>query len=263
MTKKFLAILLALLFLMGDISLAEGVYVIQGPGGPTFSNVPQPGSKEVDLRPLTVIQSTKPEDSVPARAAPAREYAREPGGRPAAGSRNAPWESVYQNFSVTWPQDSGSVIINPGTFDVRLAIDPALRIEEGHAFSVSINGEPVRERFTATEFMIPPEFFGDSLPVNQFASLQASIVDRDGIVVKKAEPVRFFMRFTTVLQNPNLSPNPGYPYPVRPITPARPGHRPEHRESPGHSESPGKRPPPSSSTETLPGGRVYLHGGRK
>ncbi|MDR1368481.1 MAG: hypothetical protein LBJ76_07190 [Candidatus Accumulibacter sp.] len=191
---------------LASVSRGEGVYVTEGPNGPTFSNIPQKGSKEVNLRPLTVIQTPKEEKTTPAPL-PARGAAASGSNRGVSpgASRETPGESVYREFSVIWPQDNGSVIINPGTFDVRLSVDPALRLEEGHSFSVSINGEPVRERFTAAEFMIPPEFWGESIPANQFARLEASIVDRNGAVLKKAAPIRFMMRFTTVLQNPNLN----------------------------------------------------------
>ncbi|MDR1163491.1 MAG: hypothetical protein LBM17_06635 [Candidatus Accumulibacter sp.] len=194
---------------LSSAAWGEGVYVTEGPNGPTFSNVPQEGSKEINLRPLTVIQSPKQEGAAtpppPARGATPRARDRGTAPRVTPPPPGAALESAYREFSVLWPLDNGSVIINPGTFDVRVSVDPALRLEEGHAFAVSINGDPVRERFTSTEFMIPPEFWGEAIPMNQFASLQASIVDKSGSVLKLAEPIRFMMRFTTVLQNPNRS----------------------------------------------------------
>jgi hypothetical protein len=193
-------------FLLPSVSWGQGVYVTEGPNGPTFSNIPQQGSKEINLRPLTVIEATKEPPAPPARGAAGRGNAgreERPRGASPGASSNAPGEAPYRAFSVTWPEDRGSVIINPGTFDVRLSVDPTLRLEEGHAFTVSINGDPVRERFTATEFMIPPEFWGESIPMNQLATLEAAIVDRNGIVIQQAPPVNFLMRFTTVLQNPN------------------------------------------------------------
>ncbi|MDR1276201.1 MAG: hypothetical protein LBL72_07465 [Candidatus Accumulibacter sp.] len=193
---------------LSSAAWGEGVYVTEGPNGPTFSNVPQEGSKEINLRPLTVIQSPKQEGAAtppPARGATPRARDRGTAPRVTPPPPGAALEPAYREFSVLWPLDNGSVIINPGTFDVRVSVDPALRLEEGHAFAVSINGDPVRERFTSTEFMIPPEFWGEAIPMNQFASLQASIVDKSGSVLKLAEPIRFMMRFTTVLQNPNRS----------------------------------------------------------
>ena len=47
--------------------------------------------------------------------------------------------------------------------------------------------------------MIPPEFWGDTLPpANQSMLLEASIVDGVGQVLKTAPPVWFFMRHASL-----------------------------------------------------------------
>jgi hypothetical protein len=187
-TTVFLA-----LMLVCTVSQAQGVYVTQGPNGPVFSDKPQPGGKEVTLRPLSVV-------------APPKEFK---GAAPAALANPAdgkPADAVplsYQSFSVVSPENNGSIVANTAVFEVRVAVDPPLLLGEGHAFSVKLNGQPVGQRFTATEFMIPPEFWGDTLPPpNQVVQLDASIIDANGQVLKKATPVRFVLRYATVTNQP-------------------------------------------------------------
>ena len=185
---------------------AQGVYVTPGEKGPVFSDKPQPGAKEVTLPPLNVMPPPR-ETTVPAPAAPAAgDY---------AGPATA---SAYRRFFVAFPENEGSVLANTAVFEVRLAVEPPLQLGEGHAFMVSINGRPVERRFTATEFMIPPEFWGDILPPpNQYMQLDATIVDRDGRVLKDAAPVRFFMRHATIRNHPR-PPRPPVPPRVPPTT---------------------------------------------
>lgn len=191
---------------------AQGVYVVQGENGPIFSNTPQPGAKEVKLRPLSVIPAEKvttKSGEVPAKAgATAKPVDASPGQRrPDVGAGS------YTAFRILSPEDGGAVIANNGFFEVRLEAEPSLQIGEGHAFVVRINGRSVAQRFTNNEFVIPPEFWAD-MPVapNQSVQLDASIVDGAGQVLRQAAPVRVTMRVTTVLNRP---------HPLIPLVPHR------------------------------------------
>jgi hypothetical protein len=200
----------------GALAQAQGVYVIQGPNGPVFSNTPQPGAKELSLRPLNVVPPTKEPKVSPVPAKPEPETAVD-------GADAAP--PLYQSFSIVFPENNGSIVANTAVFDVRVAVDPALKLGEGHAFEISVNGRPVGQRFTATEFMVPPEFWGDTLPPpNQTVQLDASIVDASGRLLKAAAPVRFTLRYATVLNHPKRP---------RPLVPPKAHPEPEptkHRE---------------------------------
>lgn len=165
--------------------LAQTVYETRGANGPVFSDKPQAGAKAVDLKPLNVIDSPAP------GAAPAAAQRKAEGGKEAAVG--------YRSFAIVFPEKEGSVVANTAVFDVRVAVEPALQLGEGHAINVSINGKPVGKRFTATEFMIPAEFWGDQLPEpNQRHQVDASIVDRAGAVLKNAAPVQFYLRHASV-----------------------------------------------------------------
>ena len=216
MTSFFTRIILLCVLMFQNATLqAQGVYVTPGAKGPVFSDRPQSGSREVTLQPLNVVA---PEPaSRPAASAPA----------PGAGDSAMPEFSVpaYRSFSVVSPEDNGSAAANTALFEVRVAVDPPLQLGAGHAFVVSINSRPVGQRFTATEFIVPPEFWGDTLPpANQSMQLDASIVDAGGEVIKKAKPIRFFMRFVTILNKPRR--------PVPLPLPISPPHRPMPKPQP-------------------------------
>ncbi len=189
---------------------AQNVYQTRGTNGPVFSDQPLPGAKAVELPPLNVINSTSLTGGGVAEkgAASPKADSKKSVSKQSASSKEAAF--VYRSFSIVFPENDGSVVANTALFEVRVALDPALRLGEGHAITVSINGRPVGQRFTASEFMIPPEFWGDQLPPpNQRIQLGATIVDGDGKVLKEAAPVQFQMRYTTGLQRPlQLRPKP-------------------------------------------------------
>lgn len=194
-------ILLAALTSTAILAMAQGVYVTPGDQGPVFSDKPQRGAKEVTLPPLTIVPPSKE----PKKAKPAASETKQDGSRKERQDGPKPDAAAvgYRSFSIVSPENNGSVVANTAVFEVRVAVDPPLQLGDGHAFAVSINGRPVGQRFTATEFMIPPEFWGDTLPPpNQSMQLDASIVDGLGQVLKTAPPIRFFMRHATVLNRP-------------------------------------------------------------
>ncbi len=211
-----LLVALALAFVWPvSAALAQSVYKTPGGSGqaPVFSDKPQPGAREVSLPPLNIIESTEPKT-----APPPRVNTDQGGSQGSVAGESVP---VYRSFYVVFPENEGSVVANTAVFEVRLAVEPALQIGVGHAFVVSLNGRSVGQRFTATEFMIPPEFWGDTLPPpNQRMQLDAAIVDRDGRVLRQAVPVSFFMRHATRLQHPANRP---VPLPLPQNRPAGPG----------------------------------------
>lgn len=198
--KTTLIIFLSLL--LAAPALAQGVYVTEGKNGPVYSDKPQAGARELTLPPLNVVDpppvpAKTQQPSPPAAGAPAKP--------PAAAAELV----AYRTFAIVWPEDDGSVLANTAIFEVRVAVDPPLQLGARHAYAVSVNGRPVDARFTAEEFMIPPEFWGDELPPpNQLMQLDASIVDGDGRVLKSAAPVRFYLRHATLNQQRRPVPRP-------------------------------------------------------
>ena len=198
--------ILVILLLPGAALQAQGVYVTPGANGPVFSDKPQPGARELTLPPLNVIAPPPRPVASPAAPDSASDEAKD-AARPAAAL------FVYRAFSIVQPENDGSVLADTALFEVRVAVDPPLQLGEGHAFAVSIDGRRVGQRFTASEFMIPPEFWGDVVPPpGQRLQLDAAIVDGNGRELRKADPVSFFMRYAPLPNRPRHPlPTPRFP----------------------------------------------------
>lgn len=190
-------------------ALAQTVYESTGAGGRVYSDRPMPGGKPVDLKPINVIEAPS---------------ARAPSAAPAAvgatDDRPEPATVPYRSFTVVFPESGGSVVANNAVFEVRVSVDPPLQIARGHAFTLRLDGRSVSGRYTATEMIIPPEFFGDMvLTGGQPHVVEAAIVDANGSVVLSAPPVSFQSRFVTVIRQPAVVPK---PRPVPTSTPSPP-----------------------------------------
>ena len=189
---------------------AQTVYESKSGQGKVYSDRPVAGGKPVELRPLNVIEATP----VQAAPAPARVDETKPG---------PPAAAPYRNLSVVFPEAAGSVAANNATFEVRVSIDPPLQIARGHAFMLRMDGRGVPGRYTSTEMMIPPEFFGDVAPAGvQQHVIEAYVVDAQGGTLLSAAPVSFQTRFVTTLQRPHgLHPVQPMPKPLprpKPVT---------------------------------------------
>lgn len=213
---KSLAPIVALAcLLLPGLAQPQTVYESKSREGRTYSDRPLPGGKPVELRPLNVI------DPIPVApsAAPGRDGTFVPDSKPVP-------VAAYRSLAVVFPEADGSVAANYATFEVRVAVDPPLQVENGHAFTLRLDGRPVPGRYTATEMMIPPEFFGNVAPAGvQRHVLEASIVDAGGQTLLVASPVSFQTRFVTVLQRPRMH-RPPPPPPSQPPS-GRRGAEPE------------------------------------
>lgn len=189
MTYRRWMALLALTF--AAAAPAQTVYETRGATGKVYSDRPLPGSKAVDLKPLTVIEP------LPVEA---------PAARPQEATASVPGPA-YRSLAIVFPEQNGSVAANTGSFEVRVTLDPPLRIASGHAFVLRLDGRNVPGRHTVSEMTVPPEFFGDVVPAGvQAHVVEASVVDLQGAVLIAAEPVSFQTRFVTLLQRPRIVP---------------------------------------------------------
>lgn len=200
---------LVVICFMPCVAFAQTVYESKSGQGRVFSDRPEPGARAIELRPLNVVE--------PIKGGATQAPAGDKDGKEKPGKEVAPG---YRSFAVVFPEADGSVAINNGTFQINLRSDPPLQIGQGHAFTVRLNGRQVPGRYTATEFMVPQEFFGDAAPAVsvQRYQLDASIVDATGATVTTAAPVQFNGRYVTILQNPAYRQQQLYPF--KPQTPA-------------------------------------------
>ena len=205
--------ILPLIFVCAEIP-AQGVYVTRDKNGPVFSDKPQAGSKELKLAPLTVV---------PAQPVPAKETNKASDKPDVKPPEREPPELVspYRSLAVLAPKDGVSVAGDVSYLDVRLAVDPPLQWVNGHSFLVRINGRPVNQQFTATEFVIPPDFWPEGyLSANQYLQLDVVVIDGGGQILTRAPPVNF--RSLPVFFRSRHPPiRPGY----------RPGNRPPPKET--------------------------------
>jgi hypothetical protein len=163
---------------------AQTIYKSPGTAGPVYSDTPSPQGRPLDLPPPNIAQP-------PPKPAPAAPDA-EPGAAQKAGAR--PQAAPYRSFRITKPEDMGSAAASTSNFEIRVAVDPPLQTTFGHAFAVTLNGRPVDKRYIFNEMLIPPEFFGGVIEVNQHFRAEAFIVDQGGKVLMTAQPVEFTMR---------------------------------------------------------------------
>lgn len=224
-SHSFVVVLAVSAELFCAAALAQSVYVTRGENGPVFSDKPQAGAKEMTLKPLTVVPGA-PEPSQaakPLRGGP--DFAK-------TDSRRQDAAPLYRSLAIIAPENNGSVPGDTSQLEVRLAADPPLLLAEGHAFVARVNGRFVDQRFTATEFMLPPDSWPEGyLPANRSVQLEVSIVDGSGQVVMRATPIQFFSRQVVV----HPSPYPTYPpylgsYPPRPPLVPHPVPQPEKRK---------------------------------
>ena len=149
--RMALSTIAACSFLQMGGAMAQTVYESTGGQGKVYSDRPMTGSKPVELRPLNVMEPTPVAPSTPKAAGPEE-------------SKSASPVPGYRKLSVVFPETGGSVASNTATFEVRVSIDPPLQIGKGHAFLLRLDGRTVGARYTSTEMMVPPEFFGDVIP---------------------------------------------------------------------------------------------------
>lgn len=235
-----LAALLPILVLAGEAH-AQAVYVTPGENGPVFSDKPRAGAKEVELRPLTVVQPTP---APPPSAAP-----KAVGPRDAMSRGGAISEPAYARLSIVSPQDNSAVAPGATLLDVRLSIDPPLAVDAGHAVSIRLNGQPVGRLYGAAEFTIAPEEWQAAWQGERSIQLDADVVDGNGQVLIGARPIRFYVTYSPAFVSP-------YVVPLAPLPPRRfrPVEPPRKDPPPAAPEKPRRNVLQESGTKRLPNG---------
>jgi len=182
-------LILITILLLPLFATGESVYEAKDGRSKVYSDRPLPGSKPLALPPPNVIERQQPlpaAKAVEAKSVQSREAA-----------------PVYRSLAVVFPEAGGSVAANQATFEIRVAVDPPLRVDRGDAFVLRLDGRPVPGRYTVTEMMIPPEFFEGVAPAGvQRHVVEASVVDGAGNVLLTAPAVEFQSRFVNKLQRP-------------------------------------------------------------
>jgi len=162
--------------LLASTAVAQTVYESKERSGvPEFSDQPAPGAAPIELPPPNVIQVPKtPEGTAQPAAKPA----------PAA----------YQSLRIVSPQNDGTIHSNTGQFDIKVALDPALRKSRGDAFVLKLNGAPLRRKFKSSTLHVLAEDWQSVPPTVAETQVQVSVVNQAGEVLIDSAPVQFFLR---------------------------------------------------------------------
>jgi hypothetical protein len=173
--------LVALLLVWPLLAAAQTpVYESKDKSGPVFSDQPSPGAKPLDLPAPNVIALPKPSSSPPAPASTAS----------AAG---------YSKLAIVAPASQGTIHTNTGAFTLQLQARPALRVQNSEAILIGLDGTRLAQRYTTTTIAIKEADWMRAAAAGVAEhSLQAAIVDRNGVVLIESAPVRFFVQRATV-----------------------------------------------------------------
>jgi len=164
---------------------AQPIYETPGKDGPVFSDLPSqgrdlpsPGATEVTLPPINLS------DSPPAAPKP-------PAQTPAVAAH-------YQSLAITEPASGGTIHSNTGQIPVQLAIQPALRADQGDAIVVSLDGGALPGTFTTAQFEISASQWQAAATDSVEHQLQVSIMDRSGKLLITSAPQSFYVHRATV-----------------------------------------------------------------
>jgi hypothetical protein len=182
---KTVAYLLLGIFLATSAA-AQTIYETQGKNGPVFSDLPSegrdlpsPGTTEVTLPPINVSDAPAAVPKPPAKA---------PAEPPAA---------YYQTLAITQPESGGTIHSNTGQISVQVAIEPALRAEQGDAIVVSLDGAALPSTHPTAQFEISASEWQAAAKDNVQHQLQVSIMDRSGKLLLTSEPQNFYVHRAT------------------------------------------------------------------
>lgn len=168
------ALLATLLALCSTLATAQGtVYESKDRAGPVFSDAPSSGAKSLELPPLSVIQ----EPQAPPQPPPAQTVAPAP----------------YSGLAIVAPANEGTIHTNTGAFDLRVQIQPSLRIRNGDAIIVRLDGNQLARGYHGTAIHIKAADWARAATAKSIEhSLQVAITDRTGAVLIESAPVRFY-----------------------------------------------------------------------
>ncbi len=174
---------------------AVEVYRSDEGGVPSFSDKPMPGAKKIIVRPTTVIQSR------PVRSEPS----------PPTEAEVTNKSVYYDRIAIRSPGHEETLRINDGVVEVAVSLEPGLRTGRGHRLTLLLDGTPVGEPSTATQFTLPSVDRGEH-------SLTAVVTDAKGEEIARSDASTFFMFRRSILHPtairpslPNASPPPANP----------------------------------------------------
>jgi len=181
-------IVLALFCIAGSV-FAQAYKWTDEDGVVHYSDRPQPGAEEFVLPDTrTPARVTLPAASTPAGGADDEA---------ADDEDDEEEQNSYESLAIASPTAEQTLWNIAGNLNVQLSLRPNLR--RGHQIRVYFDGEP--RMVSGTTFTIPEVFRGSH-------NLQAEVVNANGELQIRSEPIRFYVQQTTVINRNRPGPVP-------------------------------------------------------
>ncbi|HLU07111.1 MAG TPA: DUF4124 domain-containing protein [Woeseiaceae bacterium] len=163
------------LLLAASLALAQVYRWVDEDGVVHYSDQPHQGAEEVELEGAPAINMPTPRRPASAsRAAAAPDEQ-----QPVAG---------YETLAVASPAAEETLWNIGGVLNVSLSLQPAL--QPGHQLRVYFDGTP--QEVGGTQFQLQEVYRGAH-------NLQAEVLDQNGQLMIRSEPVRFYVQQTTIV----------------------------------------------------------------
>lgn len=163
------------LLLASSLALAQVYRWVDKDGVVHYSDQPHPGAEEVELQSAPTINMPTP------RRTPAA------GTRATATDEQQP-TAGYESLAVASPAAEETLWNIGGVLNVSLNLQPAL--QSGHQLRVYFDGIP--QEVSGTQFQLQEVYRGAH-------NLQAEVLDRNGQLLIRSEPIRFYVQQTTIV----------------------------------------------------------------
>lgn len=175
MDKRLVILLLGLL--AGGGAYGQAYTWTDEDGVVHYSDLPQPGAKEVDLGKYKAPGSARGQTARP--VAPVTRRNAEP----------EPESFQYESLAVASPAAEQTLWNIEGVLNVSLALSPALR--PGHQVRVYFDGNP--QEVSGLSFQLQQVYRGAH-------NLQAEVLDENGQLMIRSQPSRFYVQQTSILR---------------------------------------------------------------
>jgi hypothetical protein len=154
------------LVILAAPATAEVYRNVDAYGNVTFSDEPSDGAETIKVKPVTTITLPKPQTVQ--ETSKLREEVKREG-------------SVYQQVSLTHPEDNQAFHSGSGDVQFTMQSTPALR--PGHKYEVTLDGQPVGQT-TSGSVTVGNVFRGTH-------KAQVHIIDRNGVQIKNGPAIHF------------------------------------------------------------------------
>jgi len=194
MNRILVILALGLSFSLAAQAQAQSIYrTTDAQGNVVFTDNPDRGGEEVDLKPLTVVPGRSENR---ANEAPAMVDGSGRGGERSSADPGQPF-MPYDSFRILSPDQEETLPTGAaGNVQVTLGIQPNLR--EDHRVRLLVDGQISQSAMHTDTFML------NNLPRGEHV-LQAELLDASGAVRHRTSPVTLYVQRASVNlpQNPN------------------------------------------------------------